>query len=243
MEETDNKALVYTDGSSSGNPGPGGYGTVILLPQGKIEELGGYEEHTTNNRMELRAVLETLKFFSKKEEKIDEMVISTDSTYVLGGATGWVYGWAKNGWKTKEGNDVSNQDIWQELMGLTLKLSSQNKKVSYEKVKGHSGDFLNERANEIAQTYSKGTPPILFRGQMEQFEELFGYLKNLPASKQKKENKGKAYSYVARVNGETRIFSDWDSCKDFVQGKAGALFKKVFSEAEEKELVETWQNK
>ena len=69
MEETDNKALVYTDGSSSGNPGPGGYGTVILLPQGKIEELGGYEEHTTNNRMELRAVLETLKFFSKKEEK------------------------------------------------------------------------------------------------------------------------------------------------------------------------------
>ena len=59
----------------------------------------------------------------------------------------------------------------------------------------------------------------------------------------KKENKGKAYSYVARVNGETRIFSDWDSCKEFVQGKAGALFKKVFSEAEEKELVETWQNK
>lgn len=242
MEEKDKKALVYTDGASSGNPGPGGFGVVVRFDEEKIEELGGYEEHTTNNRMELRAVLETLKLFSKKKTGVDEIVIFTDSTYVLGGATGWVYGWAKNGWKTKEGEDVLNQDLWQELMGLTLKLSSQNIKVSYEKVKGHSGDFFNERANEIAQTYSKGTPPILFRGQIEQFEELFSYLKNIPASKQSK-NKGKAYSYVAKVGKEIRTFTDWDSCKEFVSGEAGALYKKVFSEAEEEELIETWENK
>lgn len=240
MEEISKKALVYTDGSSSGNPGPGGWGSVIELEEGRILEFGGYEEHTTNNRMELRAVLETLKFFSKKEEKIDEMVISTDSTYVLAGATGWVYGWAKNGWKTRDGEDVLNQDLWQELMGLTLKLSSQNVKISYDKVKGHSGDLLNERANEIAQTYSKGTPPILFRGQRDQFEEIFSYLKNLPTSKQK--NNGKAYSYVAKVDGEIKTFSEWNDCKEFVEGKKGALYKKVFSAEEEKELISLWQN-
>lgn len=240
MEENTKKGLVYTDGSSSGNPGPGGWGSVILLEENRIIEFGGYEEHTTNNRMELKAVLETLKFFSKKEEKIDEMIISTDSTYVLGGATGWVYGWAKNGWKTRDGEDVLNQDLWQELMGLTLKLSSQNVKISYDKVKGHSGDLLNERANEIAQTYSKGTPPILFRGQMEQFEELFGYLKTLPTSKQK--NSGKAYSYVAKVNGEIKTFSVWDECQKFVEGQSGAKYKKVFSADEEKELINLWQN-
>ncbi|MFA6251345.1 MAG: ribonuclease HI [Candidatus Paceibacterota bacterium] len=147
---------VYTDGSSLGNPGPGGWGVVVITneelgiknktPKAKIVEMGGYEKNTTNNRMELMAVIETLKYISEKYKK-DEVTIFADSNYVLLGITTWIHNWEKNNWRTANKKPVLNQDLWKELIELTR---SYKGKIKWEKVKGHSGHVYNDKADEIA---------------------------------------------------------------------------------------------
>lgn len=144
------KIEIFTDGSSLGNPGPGGYG-VVVVEEGKIaQELGGYEKETTNNRMELVAVIEALEYVIKNQEK-KEVVIHADSTYVLGGVTTWIHNWEKNGWKTANKKEVLNQDLWRALIALVRVFEGS---LSWEKVKGHSGHVFNERADEIATTFA-----------------------------------------------------------------------------------------
>jgi ribonuclease HI len=149
---------IYTDGSSLGNPGPGGWGVVILgenqndnklkveSEKLKVVELGGYEKNTTNNRMELTAVIEALKYISKNHKK-DQVEIFADSTYVLGGVTSWIPNWEKNGWRTANKKPVLNQDLWKELIEL---IRSYDNKIIWQKVKGHSGHVYNDRADELA---------------------------------------------------------------------------------------------
>lgn len=154
---------IYTDGSSLGNPGPGGWGVVIITDEqllitnensknkkqelkNKSIELGGYEKNTTNNRMELTAVIEALKYFSARKV-LTEIEIHTDSAYVLGGVTSWIKNWEINGWRTANKKPVLNQDLWQELVSLERSFKG---KVSWQKVKGHSGHIYNDRADEIA---------------------------------------------------------------------------------------------
>ncbi len=152
-----NKVIeIFTDGSSLGNPGPGGYGVVITQGGKNIQELGGYEKDTTNNRMELMAVIEALEYIIKNQ-KGSKVIIHADSTYVLGGVTTWIHNWEKNGWRTANKKAVLNQDLWQALITLVRVfdgLSAQAGKLSWEKVKGHSGHVHNERADEIATTYA-----------------------------------------------------------------------------------------
>lgn len=136
---------IYTDGSSLGNPGPGGWGTVIVTNNKIIEELGGYDKDTTNNRMELQAVIEALKYIIKNE--ISEVVIHADSAYVLNGVTSWIFGWEKNGWKTANKKPVLNQELWKELI---MRVREFKGKITWQKVKGHSGHIYNDKADEIA---------------------------------------------------------------------------------------------
>lgn len=144
-----NKLEIYTDGSSLGNPGPGGWGTVVVGNNKIIKELGGGEKNTTNNRMELQAAIEALKYIIKEE--VSEVTIYADSAYVLNGVTSWIFGWEKNGWKTANKKPVLNQEIWQELIALTRSFKG---KISWQKVKGHSGHVYNDKADEIATTYA-----------------------------------------------------------------------------------------
>ncbi|MEI7688800.1 MAG: ribonuclease HI [Candidatus Nomurabacteria bacterium] len=137
---------IYTDGSSLGNPGPGGWGTVIVDGGKIIEELGGYHKDTTNNRMELQAAIEALKYMNKHHHEYT-VTIHADSAYVLGGVTNWIFGWEKNGWRTSKKEPVLNQDLWQELIGLVREFKG---KIIWQKVKGHSGHIYNDRADEIA---------------------------------------------------------------------------------------------
>jgi len=137
---------IYTDGSSLGNPGPGGWGSVFVVSDKIIHELGGFEKETTNNRMELMAVIETLKYISKNQKK-DNITIFADSNYVLNGVTSWIYNWEKNGWRTANKKSVLNQDLWKELVEL---IRNYDNKIKWEKVKGHSGHVYNDRADEIA---------------------------------------------------------------------------------------------
>ena len=138
---------IYTDGSSLGNPGPGGYGAVVICDGKIMDELGGGEKDTTNNRMEIMAVIETIKYLIKS--KILECEIHADSSYVLGGVTSWIENWEKNGWRTANKKPVMNQDLWKELIALIREYKG---KISWQKVKGHSGHIHNDRADEIATT-------------------------------------------------------------------------------------------
>ena len=138
--ESDSLIKIYTDGACSGNPGPGGWG-VYIENSGNITELSGRDENTTNNRMELKAVIEALKFFTMNSK----LVIHTDSKYVMDGATRWIINWKKNNWKTSQKNEVKNKDLWIELDNL---LNSH--KVSWAWVKGHDGVYGNERADYLA---------------------------------------------------------------------------------------------
>jgi ribonuclease HI len=146
------KIEIYTDGSSLGNPGPGGWGVVFVSDSKIIDERGGGEANTTNNRMELKAVIEALKNICKEKNKIQsEVVIYADSAYVLGGVTTWIHGWEKNGWKTSNKKQVLNQELWKELISLVRTFKG---KITWQKVKGHAGVIYNERADEIATSHA-----------------------------------------------------------------------------------------
>lgn len=132
--------IIYTDGACSYNPGPGGYG-ALLLQAGKVRELGGFAESTTNNRMEMQAVLEGFKALKRP----CEVKVVSDSKYVIDGITKWVHGWKKRGWKKADKKPVLNKEIWQALVDEEARHT-----VSYEWVKGHSGHPENDRVDEEA---------------------------------------------------------------------------------------------
>ena len=138
--ESDSLIKIYTDGACSGNPGPGGWG-VFIENSGSVTELSGRDENTTNNRMELKAVIEALKFFTINSK----LTIHTDSKYVMDGASRWIINWKKNNWKTAQKKDVKNKDLWIELDNL---LNYHD--VSWGWVKGHDGIYGNERADYLA---------------------------------------------------------------------------------------------
>ena len=132
---------IYTDGACSGNPGPGGWGVLIVSGKNRIELLGG-ERDTTNNRMELMAAIKALEETSEKEP----VRLHTDSQYVKNGINQWIISWKRNGWKTASKKPVKNKDLWQTLDALT-----QNRNIDWRWVKGHSGDPGNEHADALAR--------------------------------------------------------------------------------------------
>lgn len=131
---------IYTDGACSGNPGPGGWGAYMLF-NGHEREMSGHEEHTTNNRMELTAVIEALNALKKP----CHVTIFTDSTYVLKGATEWMEGWKKRQWKNAAKKPVENRDLWE-----MLDEAMQRHTMDWEWVKGHAGNPGNEKADTLA---------------------------------------------------------------------------------------------
>ncbi len=132
---------LYTDGACSGNPGPGGWGCVLIYNE-HIKELSGYHSETTNNRMELLAVIRG--FLAIKEQCI--VTVYTDSAYVCNAfKNGWIIAWQRNGWKTANKSDVKNQELWKELLNLM-----KGHEVKWRKVKGHSDNKYNNRCDELA---------------------------------------------------------------------------------------------
>ena len=131
---------IYTDGACKGNPGPGGWGAVLRMG-GHEKELSGGAPATTNNRMELTAVIEALRALNSP----CEVALHTDSRYVIDGITKWIFGWQKNGWKNAAKKPVLNIDLWQALLE-----AKREHKVSWHWVKGHAGHPENERADRLA---------------------------------------------------------------------------------------------
>ncbi len=155
------KITIYTDGSSRGNPGPGGWAAVILGSE-EVVELGGREDKTTNNRMELSGALFGLKEISTD---IKEVEVCTDSEYVKKGMTEWIDGWIKKGWKTSTKKSVLNQDLWESLKQEEERLIKGGVTVTWKYVPGHAGVAGNERADVIATMCADDAKDLqLYRG-------------------------------------------------------------------------------
>lgn len=232
--------IIFTDGSSLGNPGPGGWGAIVTEKE-TVFELGGREKHTTNNRMELTATIEALDSIKHKPGTV---VVHTDSRYVIHGITMWVSDWKKRDWMTKAKKPVENRDLWEKLSHLVDTRETPGK-ISWKHVGGHVGIAGNERADEIATSYAKGEKLKLYHGPFANYEHD---VKNTVASGKKVRTRSasrarsrvKAYSYLSLVNGVLKRHSTWEECEKRVKGVRGVKFKKAISKEDEKKICVEW---
>ena len=229
---------IYTDGASRGNPGPGGWG-AILMTEKEVMEISGHKKPATNNQMELEAVVQALTKATKKFKGYS-VLLHADSAYVLNGIRSWLDGWVRNKWVTlTTKKPVENKLQWQKLLKLRDTLG---KELHLIKVAGHSGHDFNDRCDEIAVAAALGKNPFLFNGT---YTGYIGYLAETPpkssVKKSSSKNKGKeAYSYVSLVNGKVYTDKTWTACEKRVKGVKGAKYKKVFSKAEEVALIQDY---
>lgn len=152
------KVRIFTDGACSENPGPGGWG-VVFNTASKCHTFSGNEQLTTNNRMELRAVIEAFKRIVAKESQFDEprheYDIFSDSAYVVNTINNhWIEAWQKNNWQTTKHEDVKNKDLWEEFSKLRAKANKLGVSITLHKIKGHSGNTFNELVDKLAKEES-----------------------------------------------------------------------------------------
>ncbi|MFA6608500.1 MAG: ribonuclease H [Candidatus Paceibacterota bacterium] len=157
------KITIYTDGSSRGNPGPGGWAAIVTT-RDEVIELGGRDTKTTNNRMELSGAIHGLKEIDSDKLKIQSVEVLTDSQYVQKGMTEWIDGWVKRGWKGSTKKPVLNQDLWEALKKEEDRLKKGGVKVIWTHVPAHVGVIMNERADVIATAYADASDLQLYRG-------------------------------------------------------------------------------
>lgn len=252
----DKEIIIFTDGSSRGNPGRGGFGVVAIYPNASgemmVDELGAREDLTTNNRMELGAVITAIRHFVGYYDSSTLAGLTfnfyIDSSYVLQGATKWIHGWKRSGWISSTKEDVKNRDLWEEFDRLV----SVNKiQAKWNLIEGHAGVFGNERCDVIATGFAdnklSGRGAVtLFRGSLADYmaSEVGKDILNLDAvnqaakdkmkaSKSGSKSKGPAYSYVSMVDGKIMTHATWKECEDRVRGKSKARFKKATSKSDE----------
>lgn len=233
--------LAYCDGACSGNPGPGGWGAVLILPEGRVRELGGGERPTTNNRMEMAGALAVLRATHDRPEPLK---LFTDSSYLVRGITEWVAGWRRRGWVTMDGGPVLNRDLWEALDSLAL---ARQGRLGWVHVKGHAGHEVNERCDAIAVAFSQGKPPALYDGPSVgcAYSLLDPEPEHLraPGSASRspgRKSKPKGGYYLSMVAGRVERHSAWPDCQRRVHGVSGARFKRVSSAREERDILARW---
>lgn len=239
MKRKNPAVIIYTDGASRGNPGLGGWAAIIITQTDAVE-LADKRANATNNQMELEAVIQGLTYVQVHLPDAT-VTVHADSRYVLNGIEKWVDGWMKNGWQTLAKKPVENKAQWQKILALRNHFG-QN--LSLVKVAGHSGHLYNDRCDELAVMVAVGKNPELFSGTVKAYEM---FLKDNPPRSEKKSGKGSrskstapAYSYVSVVGGKVYADKTWPECEKRVKGGKGAKYKKVFSKAEETELIQDY---
>src|SRR5689334_13121371 len=229
------RTIVFTDGDAKGNPGPGGWGAIVVTPEGNVTELGGGSPHTTNNKMELSGAIAALAHAEQAPYPLD---VYTDSTYLIQGITQWVFGWRRNGWRTASGGEVLNRDLWEELFALSS--ARGPKGVEWKWVRGHVGTAGNERCDEIAVAFALRQPPNLYAGPLGNspidvltVPDETSLPKRSASSAGNGATKAKAYSYLSFVDGVPMRHATWAECELRVKGRSGARFKKAVTAADE----------
>lgn len=235
-------AIIFCDGATKGNPGPGGWGAIVVTPDCLVTELGGAAAHTTNNRMELTAAIRALEFVQSVDGPV---AIYTDSTYVIKGIREWTWAWRRRGWKTAEGNDVLNRDLWEEMSALvTARGKSGPSGIDWHYVRGHVGTPGNERVDTIADTHARKVPVTLYSGELTAYGVDILEVPDetsVPArSSGPRKAKAIAHSYLSVVDGKPLRHSTWVECERRVKGRSGAKFKKALSAADEATILRGW---
>lgn len=230
-----NKTIIFTDGSSRGNPGPGGWGSVVINGE-KVQELGGRDDNTTNNRMEIMACIEGLSAISSGES----VTVYSDSSYVINGITKWIFAWKRNNWITKTKEEVLNRDLWEKLYNVTV-----GKKIDWKYIGGHSGISGNERCDEIATSFADNKNIILYKGNITDYsiKNILDLSSSIEKISKKSHSKAKAYSYVSMIDGEIETHQTWAECEKRVNGKTGAKYKKAISSDNENEIIAEFTKK
>lgn len=235
-----NSLIIFTDGACTGNPGPGGWGAVLTFPEGHVQELGGGNPETTNNRMEMVGALRALASLKTTPSPI--IYLYTDSTYVIRGITQWVWGWKKRGWKNAEGKEVSNRDLWEELARQVTRLKPAQ--IEWKYVRGHTGVPGNERCDAISVAFAKGKKIKLYDGPLLKYPIAIHDLpEDQPLPEMKTYDKGTkavAHSYLSLHGGKVMRHKTWAECERRVKGQSGAKFKKAMSEQDEGEILKSW---
>lgn len=240
---TDQPIVVFTDGAAKRNPGPGGWGVVIVTPDGHVTELGGGSPLTTNNKMELSGAIAAL---SHLEPITGRLAIYTDSTYVIQGVTQWVHNWRRRGWTTATGGEVLNRDLWERLTGLTA--ARPPRSIAWHYVRGHSGIPGNERVDAIADGFAvRGSVP-LYAGPLIGYEVPILDLpddtsvptRSASSTGGSRAAKGPAFSYLSVVDGLPMRHATWAECERRVKGRAGARFKKAMSADDQAAVLRAW---
>jgi ribonuclease HI len=233
--------MVFTDGAAKGNPGPGGWGAIVVTSDQHVTELGGGSPHTTNNRMELSGAIAALQHVANQPGPV---AIYTDSTYLIQGITQWVWGWRKRGWKTAEGSDVLNRDLWEQLSSLVG--ARARGEVDWRWVRGHVGTAGNERADQISVAFAMQQSADLYVGPFDGYAlpilELPDdtALPKRPAGSASGPKSKAAYSYLSVVDGVPMRHVTWAECEGRVKGQSGARFKKASSAADESAILRGW---
>lgn len=234
--------IVYSDGACSGNPGPGGWAFVLGSPEGWVQEGAGHMPATTNNRMELLSAVEALRLILESEKPTQKVLLFSDSVYVIRGVTQWVFGWRRNGWKTSQGEEVSNRDLWEDFYTL---VHNSGLKIEFRYVKGHAGIPGNERCDELAVQCSQRSTVQLYSGNKDNYhfdiDELPPEMP-IPEMRSQSLNSGskEKVNYISLINGKVYRDSSWSLCEARVKGRPGVKFKKVKSLQEEKSVLESW---
>jgi ribonuclease HI len=219
---------------------------VLLDGDDRVREFGGGLPKGTNNQMELLAVIQGLREILQRKQQNFRIIIATDSSYVIQGATKWHIAWKKNGWVTKEGNPVLNQNLWKDMSSLLESFKKTKATLSWVHTPGHSGVPGNERVDTIASAFAAGEIPRLFSDGLEKYDLSRNQLMNFnpPAGakiqQKTKKKKGKAYSYLSLVGGKVERHQSWGECENRVSGQSGAKFQKAVSLEDENEILQSW---
>lgn len=248
LKMSEKNFVIYGDGACSGNPGPGGYGTIILFPDNTVQELAEGSPKTTNNRMEISAVLEAFKLILQSNHltAAHSIQIFTDSVYLIRGATQWLFGWKKKGWKSATNEPIANPDLWQQMdqVLFQFKTKAPQLKLEWNFVKGHAGIPGNERCDEMAVAMSKNNYIDLYRGKAENYRfDIFKFPEKKPLPEMKKAGSADSKKdswYLSLVNGAFKTHKTWSECEAVVKGRPGVKFKKVSSKEEEAQIKKQW---
>jgi ribonuclease HI len=234
--------VVFTDGAAKGNPGPGGWGAVIVTPAGHVTELGGGAAHTTNNQMELTGPIEALR---RLQHTPGPLAVYTDSTYVIRGISEWIWAWRRRGWKTAQGGDVLNRELWERLAGVVTARGKNG--IAWHYVRGHTGIPGNERVDEIANAFALKRRLDLYDGPLIRYPIAVLDLpddtsvpKRPTGSASNGKTKAVAHSYLSVVDGTPMRHPTWAECERRVKGRSGAKFKKATSAADEATILRGW---
>ena len=242
MSEQQTETVVFTDGASKGNPGPGGWGVVVVTHEGRVTELGGGAELTTNNQMELTGAIQALSLL---RDTGGPVAIYTDSTYVIQGIREWIHNWKRRGWRTATGTGVMNRELWERLSDLTSARGART--ISWHYVRGHVGIPGNERVDEIADSFAMHTPVVLYQGPLSGYTIAIHERPDdttVPARSKSAPGGGKSkaapYSYLSLVDGRPMRHATWAECEQRVKGRSGARFKKATSAADQDAILRSW---